>query len=129
MEKLLRYIGKDIQKIDLLTWLYNKPQELHPLVKMWLTEIQKCGKDVQIIFHDNYPIGCVNHAPFVYVNAFKAHVNVGFFYGAELPDTTGLMEGTGKRMRHIKLTPGLEKDEKEIKSLIQSAYLDIKQRL
>lgn len=31
------------------------------------------------------------------------HVNLGFNYGAELPDATNLLEGTGKLFRHIKI--------------------------
>ncbi len=129
MGKLLRYTGKDIQNINLDSWLKQKPQELHSIAIKWFTVIQNCGNDVQDIFHDGYPIGCVDNAPFAYVNIFQAHVNVGFFYGVELPDKTGLLEGNGKRMRHIKLKPDLKYDEKEIVSLIDFAYTDIKQRL
>ena len=39
---------------------------------------------------------------FAYVNVFRDHVNVGFFHGAFLSDPAGLLEGTGKRMRHVK---------------------------
>jgi len=38
-----------------------------------------------------------------YLNAFGAHVNVGFFHGAALDDPAGLLEGSGKRVRHVKL--------------------------
>jgi hypothetical protein len=38
-----------------------------------------------------------------YVRAFKAHVNLGFFQGAHLPDPKGLLAGTGKTLRHVKL--------------------------
>jgi Domain of unknown function (DU1801) len=31
------------------------------------------------------------------------HVNLGFFRGAELDDSNGLLEGTGKGMRHVKI--------------------------
>ena len=40
---------------------------------------------------------------FCYVSPQKAHVNLGFFYGADLPDPSGLLEGTGKLLRHVKL--------------------------
>jgi hypothetical protein len=33
----------------------------------------------------------------------RAHMNLGFFYGAELGDPCGLLEGTGKLLRHVKL--------------------------
>jgi hypothetical protein len=39
----------------------------------------------------------------IYVAAQTNHVNLGFFYGSTLSDPTGLIEGTGKRMRHVKL--------------------------
>ena len=32
----------------------------------------------------------------------SAHVNVQLFDGAELPDPNGIVEGTGKRIRHVK---------------------------
>ena len=40
---------------------------------------------------------------FCYVAPLAAHVNLGFFYGADLDDPEGLLEGTGKALRHIKL--------------------------
>ena len=117
MEKLLRYFGRDLQDIYLEDWLKQKPEALGPIAAKWFAIIKNCGKDVQDIFHDNYPIGCVENAPFAYVNVFKEHVNVGFFYG------------TGKRMRHVKLRPNQTHDDKAITSLIQAANSDIKERL
>jgi len=129
MQNLLRYTGKDIQNIKFETWLEKKPEELRPLAMKWFKVIENCGGDVQPIFHDGYPMGCVDYAPFAYVNVFKQHVNVGFFYGTEFTDKTGLLEGSGKRMRHIKLLPDSKYDDKEIEVLIEAAYKDIKQRL
>lgn len=40
---------------------------------------------------------------FVWMAAHKKHVNLGFFYGAELPDPEHLLEGTGKLLRHVKI--------------------------
>ena len=68
-------------------------------------------------------------AAFAYVNAFKAHVNVGFFRGAEIPDTKGLLEGNGKFMGHVKLRPEHDVDAAALIKLIQTAYADIKRRL
>jgi hypothetical protein len=39
---------------------------------------------------------------FCYVAAYSNHVNLGFYFGAELPDPHGLLKGTGKKMRHIR---------------------------
>jgi hypothetical protein len=71
----------------------------------------------------------VEDAPFGYVNTFKRHVNVGFFYGALLEDPAGLLEGSGKRMRHVKLEPNSPFDAQGLRKLIADAYTDIKSRL
>ena len=81
------------------------------------------------MLHDGAPTACVADAAFAYVNAFKAHVNVGFFRGAELADPEGLLEGTGKYMRHVKLRPDGGIDAKALTRLIRLAYADMKRRL
>ncbi len=129
MAKLLRFTGKDLQDIDMNSLLEGKPTDLQPIALKWLTAIKNSGPEVEQIFHDNYPIGCVDEAPFVYVNVFAAHVNVGFFYGVDLQDPKGLLEGTGKRMRHIKLKTNSNYADEDILLLLQHAYLDIAERL
>jgi hypothetical protein len=91
--------------------------------------MRQCGDDVRELLHDGHPVACVMDAPFGYVNAFKDHVNVGFFYGAALHDPARLLEGTGKRMRHAKLWPGRQINAAALGDLIYDAYVDIKARL
>ena len=91
--------------------------------------MRRCGEDVRELFHDGCPVACVEDAPFAYVNAFKAHANVGFYHGATLADPAGLLEGAGKRMRHVKLRPGADLNDKALNDLIAAAYEDIKRRL
>lgn len=38
-----------------------------------------------------------------YLAPAKNHVNLGFYQGAELKDTEGVLQGTGKQMRHIQV--------------------------
>lgn len=38
-----------------------------------------------------------------YMDSTKEHIRFGFYKGAEIPDPEGLLEGTGKTGRHIKL--------------------------
>jgi hypothetical protein len=87
------------------------------------------GHDVRELLHDGHPTACVGDAAFGYVNAFKAHVNVGFFRGAELADPNGLLEGTGRFMRHVKLRPGDNVDAAALLKLINVAYIDMRRRL
>jgi hypothetical protein len=60
---------------------------------------------------------------------FRAHVNVGFFRGDALPDPAGLLQGTGKRMRHVKLKPGVALAAPALEALIVAAHRDIRARL
>lgn len=92
-------------------------------------QMRQCGDDVRELLHDGCPVACVDDAPFGYVNSFKSHVNVGFFYGAELENPAGLLAGSGKRMRHVKLSPDRECNAAALRDLINAAYLDIKARL
>jgi hypothetical protein len=71
----------------------------------------------------------VGDAAFGYVNAFTAHVNVGFFRGAEIADPGCLLEGTGKFMRHVKLRPERDVDAAALVKLIETAYTDMVRRL
>jgi hypothetical protein len=68
-------------------------------------------------------------APFGYVGVFKDHVNIGFFHGTSLPDPAGLLEGTGKFMRHVKVKLGLAVDRPALEALVIAAYRDIVTRL
>jgi hypothetical protein len=36
-----------------------------------------------------------------FISGHKAHANLGLIRGASLPDPDGLIEGTGKNMRHV----------------------------
>jgi len=56
-------------------------------------------------------------------------VNVGFFNGAMLADPAGLLLGSGKRMRHVKLLPYADENTKALEALIVASYLAIKAEL
>lgn len=103
--------------------------ELGLIARRWFEVMRACGNDVRELLHDGHPTACVDDAAFGYVNAFKAHVNVGFFRGAELADPENLLEGTGKLMRHVKLKSDRDVDTTALTTLIKTAYADMKARL
>ena len=110
--------------------LLPEPQDLvRRLAQAWFDRLRACGPDVREIFHDDCPVACVEDAPFAYVNAYKAYAAVGFFHGAALPDPSGLLEGAGKRMRHVKLRPGEPVNEAALEVLIAAAYRHIRERV
>jgi hypothetical protein len=110
-------------------WLSRQPGELGALARTWFSRMRACGFDVLEMMHDGCPVVCVKDVPFAYVNVFKTHANVGFHRGAELKDPAQLLEGSGKRMRHVKLKAGGAVDSKALGALIQAAYEDVKVRL
>jgi hypothetical protein len=110
-------------------WFATSDHELRRLALPWFERMRGCGADVRELMHDGYPTACVGDAAFAYVGAFSAHVNVGLFHGATLPDPAGLLEGSGKRMRHVKLRWGRPVDEAALAALIAAAYRDIQARL
>lgn len=105
------------------------PGELGSIARRWFDVMRACGDDVRERLHDGQPTVCVNDAAFAYVDAFTAHVNAGFFGGADLDDPEGMLEGSGRFMRHVKLRPGVDIDAKALTKLIETAYADMKGRL
>jgi hypothetical protein len=110
-------------------WMEAHSDELGRAARRWFEYMRGCGDDVRELMHDGYPTACVADAAFAYVGAFRAHVNVGFFHGVDLPDPHGLLEGTGRFMRHVKLRPEGDVDATPLSDLIRSAYVDMKVRL
>lgn len=107
----------------------GRSDALGALARRWFEVMRGCGDDVRELLHDGHPTACVGDAAFGYVNAVQAHVNVGFFLGAELADPERLLEGAGTFMRHVKLRPERDVDAPALRTLIETAYADVKRRL
>ncbi len=60
-----------------------------------------------------------NTAHFCYIMPASKHVNLGFNYGSELPDPHGLLEGTGKLFRHIKIKSVEQLKDKNLIELLK----------
>jgi hypothetical protein len=129
LEQILRFSGGSKRDPAVDGWFDDRPDELGSTARAWFDRMRQCGEDVRELLHDYHPTVCVDDAAFAYVNVFRDHVNVGFFHGAFLPDPQGLLEGTGKRMRHVKLRPGVKPDASALDALLAAAYSDIKARL
>jgi hypothetical protein len=129
MNQLLRFPGAVERDPAIEFWLNAQAAALGSIARRWFVRMRECGRDVRELLHDGCPVVCVEDAPFGYVNVFRTHANVGFFQGAELADPLGLLEGGGKRMRHVKVKPGADLDPGALGALIDAAYADIKTRL
>jgi hypothetical protein len=110
-------------------WMHKHSGELGAIARRWFEVMRSCGDNVREVLHDGHPTACVDDAAFGYVNVFTAHVNVGFFRGAEIADPHGLLEGNGKFMRHVKLRPEKNVETEALRELIEIAYTDMKGRV
>lgn len=129
MSNLLRFPSA-VQRDPAVDAWFSKPDaELRRIAQPWFEQMRGCGADVRELLQDGHPTACVGDAGFGYVDAFGAHVNVGFFHGAALDDPAGLLEGTGKRMRHVKVRWAQPVNEAALSELITAAYRDIRVRL
>lgn len=129
MSRLMLFPGAVRRDPAIEDWMHRHSGALGIIAQHWFNLMRACGDDVRELLHDGHPTACVGEVAFCYVNAFTAHVNVGFFLGAELPDPDGLLEGTGKFMRHVKLRPEHQVQAAALERLIETAYLDMKGRL
>jgi hypothetical protein len=57
---------------------------------------------------------------FAVVMPTRHHVGLGFSYGSDLPDPKGKLEGTGKRMRHVKLRTAADAADPAIAALLRA---------
>jgi hypothetical protein len=126
---LLRFNGAVERDPAIDAWMKAHAGELGAIAQHWFAVMRKCGDEVRELLHDGCPVACLGDAPFAYVNVFTSHVNVGFYQGAALPDPAHLLEGAGKRMRHVKLRPEAPTNAAALNRLIDAAYSDIKARV
>jgi hypothetical protein len=87
------------------------------VVSVWPDAVEKLLKDTTI----RYGTGPRMSDEVLYIAGFTSHVNLGFVRGAHLPDPHGLLEGTGKGMRHVKLRSPDDLDRPGLRELVQAA--------
>ncbi|MGB0951604.1 MAG: DUF1801 domain-containing protein [Planctomycetota bacterium] len=58
---------------------------------------------------------------YVYIQPHKKWVNLGFFMGAALADGEGLLEGAGKKLRHVKVHTEDAVGTPALRALVQAA--------
>ena len=107
IEEVDQYIAKAAEgQVSILEGLRNLIGEAVPEVKEQL----KWGQPVYGTTKD-----------FVYLKHTKKHINLGFFNFEKVEDPGGLLEGTGVRMRHIKITDLSKFDTDQLKNMIKQA--------
>ena len=102
MDDIFRLSGAVERDPAIDAWLDSRAPEHRGVVQKWFDRMRRCGPDVRELMHDGAPTACIGDVAFGYVNAFKAHVSIGFFNGAKLPDPFELLQGEAlsDRLRH-----------------------------
>jgi len=129
MSRLFLLPGSLKRDPAVVKWMREHSGELGTIARRWFDVMRASGDDVRELMHDGQPTACVGDAAFSYVDAFRDHINVGFFLGAQIPDPEGLLQGAGKFMRHVKIRLDRDADAEALKRLIHAAYADMKSRV
>lgn len=125
MSDLFRFPSAVRHHPEVEAW-FSSDAPTRRVAEHWFARLRNLGEDVRELLHDGHPTACVDDAAFAYLDAFTAHVNIGFYRGALLDDPAGLLEGSGKRMRHVKVRWGAPLDEDALQALMVAAYQDMR---
>lgn len=66
---------------------------------------------------------------YAYVMPHKNWVNLGFYQGAVLADPAGILEGSGKKLRHVKVRSVEDAGRPEVRALVEEALVERRQAL
>lgn len=58
----------------------------------------------------------------IHVAVYAGHVNIGFNHGTELDNETGLLQGTGRRVRHITIKRADDLRNPAVRKYLRAAY-------
>lgn len=94
-------------------WAAEIINEIRSIIKEHAPEAAESIKWAQPVYEDS--------GPFAFMKAFKKNVNFGFWRGIQLNDPKGLLQGTGEKMRHIKLFSVDDIDREAFGALVKQA--------
>lgn len=87
-------------------WLADQPAESHQLLTDIRSAIIASGHNFTEGIKwgtPGYWLPEISRRNIVYIAPHSNYVRLGFFNGATMPDPQNLLEGTGKKLRHIKV--------------------------
>ena len=61
---------------------------------------------------------------YAYIALHGSYVNLGFYHGAALPDPENLLEGVGKKLRHVKIRDVSSAKAPAVLALLSAAIAD-----
>lgn len=103
--------GRPPEIVDLARHLRDLIAAVHPDA----TEVPRVGEGVAAYGWGEKKMS----ESYAYIAPQRGWVNLGFYHGALLDDPLGIVEGTGARIRHVKVRPG--DDDTPLRELLQAA--------
>ena len=82
---------------------------------------------LQVIGYGVGPKKSTEH--FCYIGLYGEHINLGFNYGMDLPDPDKLLEGAGKKFRHVKIRTIEDVKRSTLRKLLQDAIKEREEAL
>ena len=114
VEQFLSTYPHDVQELALKT---------RELVKAIVPDVQERVYEAYKTI--GYGSGTKMDAMFCYIAPMKDRINLGFYRGTVLPDAEGLLEGTGKLLRHVKVRTMAEVEKPALRQLIVDAVVEL----
>lgn len=87
---------------DVTAYINNAPEDQKKIMETLRKLVHDAVPGVQEVFKWSRPVFTAGK-DFAYLKTAKTYVTLGFFQFDKLADPNGLLEGTGKDMRHIKI--------------------------
>jgi hypothetical protein len=112
--------------------LKSAAPELSPICESIRRVIVSLHKDAVEVVWPRQKIASFGVGPkkmtehYAHIAVLGSHVNLGFYRGASLTDPSGLLEGTGKNLRHVKLRDIASAKRPAITALLREAIVDRK---
>lgn len=106
--------------------------QLRPVCESLRKQITSLHKDFFEVVWPKHKIASFGTGPkkmtehYAYIAVQESHVNLGFYHGASLPDPKGILEGTGKKLRHVKIHDVSSSNSPAISALLRAAIADRK---
>lgn len=104
-------VDEYIESLD--GWKAEVVSQIRDIVKRAAPEARESFKWAQPVYEVS--------GPFSYIKAFKNAVNFGFWRGVDIDDPKGLLQGSGEKMRHVKLTGVEDIDEETFVAFVKQA--------
>ncbi|MFA1819084.1 DUF1801 domain-containing protein [Virgibacillus oceani] len=111
--------SKRNEKVD--EFIQALPEDIKEMTESLRGVIHEANENMNEEIKWNMPCFSTGNTNICYLQPAKKHVNLGFYSGAMLQDKDNILEGEGKKMRHIRIKKMEDVQQEKMKALIEEA--------